>query len=135
MYKHILVAVALDDAHDPEQALQVAGVLADSDGLVTVLHVKEQIPVYAIDYIPEDYDDGLKDAIRNRLSAMAARFKKGDGVMLEGHSGRTILEWAGENAVDCIVIASHQPGLRDYLLGGTAAHVVRHAQCSVHVLR
>ena len=135
MYKHILVAVALDDAHDPERALQAAAVLADKGGLVTVLHVKEQVPVYAVDYMPEDYDDGLKDAIRNRLSGMAVRFTKGDGLMLEGHSSRTILEWAGENAVDCIVIASHQPGLRDYLLGGTASHIVRHAHCAVHVVR
>ena len=36
---------------------------------------------------------------------------------------------------DCIVIGSHKPGLIDYLLGSTAARVVRHAPCAVHVLR
>ena len=29
------------------------------------------------------------------------------GVMVEGHSGRTILEWAEANAVDCIILDSH----------------------------
>ena len=42
-------------------------------------------------------------------------------------------EW--ETDTDCVVIASHRPGLQDYLLGSTAARVVRHAACSVHVLR
>ncbi len=39
------------------------------------------------------------------------------------------------HAVDCIVIGSHKPGLSDYLLGSTAARVVRHAPCAVHVYR
>ena len=34
-----------------------------------------------------------------------------------------------------IVIASHDPGLADYLLGSTAGRVVRHAHCSVLVVR
>ena len=34
-----------------------------------------------------------------------------------------------------IVIASHDPGLVDYLLGSVAARVVRHAHCSVLVTR
>ena len=52
-----------------------------------------------------------------------------------GHPGRTITDYADENGIDCIVIASHQPGLQDYFLGSTAARVVRHAHCAVHVLR
>jgi nucleotide-binding universal stress UspA family protein len=33
------------------------------------------------------------------------------------------------------VIASHRPGMADLLIGSTAAQVVRHAPCAVHVLR
>ena len=40
-----------------------------------------------------------------------------------------------EASADAIVIASHRPDLSDYLLGSTAARVVRHAQCTVLVLR
>lgn len=135
MYKHILVAVAFDVDHEPDRALKAAQVLSDNDTRVTVLHVKEAIPGYAISYMPEDYDSGLKEALRTQLNEMADQFKNGTGVLIEGHSGRTILDWAAENAVDCIVIASHRPGLQDYLLGSTAGLVVRHAQCSVHVVR
>ncbi|MFH1518787.1 MAG: universal stress protein [Pseudomonadota bacterium] len=135
MYKHILVAVALDGDHEQEQSLQAAQALADEDGRVTILHVREVVPNYAMAYVPVDHEISLKEAIRNRLSGLAARFKSGTGVLVEGHSGRTILEWAEANAVDCIVIASHRPGLQDYFLGSTAGRVVRHAQCSVHVTR
>jgi len=37
--------------------------------------------------------------------------------------------------VDLIIVGSHKPGLQDYLLGSTAARVVRHAMCSVLVGR
>jgi len=52
-----------------------------------------------------------------------------------GHSYKTILDVADEKQVDLIVIASHQPGLQDYFLGSTAAKVVRHAKCSVLIIR
>jgi len=42
---------------------------------------------------------------------------------------------AQEKGVDLIIIASHRPGLQDYFLGSTAAKVVRHAKCSVLVIR
>jgi nucleotide-binding universal stress UspA family protein len=135
MYQHILVAVAFDADHEPERSLQVAKVLSSPDGKVTLLHVKEKIPGYAISYIPADYEANLKVAIRDRLEGLAAQFENGAGVLIEGHSGQTILEWAEANQVDCIVIMSHRPGLRDYFLGSTAGRVVRHAQCCVHVIR
>jgi nucleotide-binding universal stress UspA family protein len=56
-------------------------------------------------------------------------------VMREGHPSTKILEFANETSADMIVIASHDPGLVDYLLGSVAARVVRHAHCSVLVTR
>lgn len=135
MYKHVLVAVSFDDEHDPEQSLQAASKLAEKGARVSILHVKEAIPNFAIAYMPEGYDEDLKVALKDRLDALASRFETGTGVLVVGHSGRTILDWAEANSVDCIIIASHRPGLQDYLLGSTAGRVVRHAQCSVHVIR
>ena len=56
-------------------------------------------------------------------------------VVREGHPSTKILEFANETSADIIVIASHDPGLVDYLLGSVAARVVRHAHCSVLVTR
>ena len=38
-------------------------------------------------------------------------------------------------SADLIVLASHKPALKDYLLGANASRVVRSAPCSVHVVR
>lgn len=55
--------------------------------------------------------------------------------MVEGQAGRTIVDVAVENDIHCIVIASDKLGISDIFLGSTAAKVVRHAKCSVHVIR
>ena len=135
MYKHILVAVAFDTEHNAEQSLRVAKVLANNDTRTTVLHVKEAVPGYVVTYLPEDYSVSVKENFMSKLKSLASQIDNGVGVLIEGHSGRSILDWADANDVDCIIIASHRPGLQDYLLGSTAARVVRHAQCAVHVIR
>ncbi len=56
-------------------------------------------------------------------------------MLVKGHSARTIIDYANEHDIDCIVIGSHKPGLSDYFLGSTASRVVRHAPCAVHVQR
>ncbi|MBL4758209.1 MAG: universal stress protein [Rhizobiales bacterium] len=55
--------------------------------------------------------------------------------MRSGNASNAILDIAKEQNVDIILIGSHKPGLQDYLLGSTAARVVRHAECTVLVAR
>ena len=135
MFKHILVPVAFDPEHAPDRALDAAAALADRGARVSVVHVKEVIPSYAVSYVPQEDIARLRAGIGEELATLAGRFASGQGVLLDGHPANTIIEWAHGNAVDCIVIDSHRPGMADYLLGSTAARVVRHAQCSVMVLR
>lgn len=46
-----------------------------------------------------------------------------------------VLEVADELKVDQIVVAAHRPGAADFLLGTNTARIVRHARCSVTVVR
>ncbi len=46
-----------------------------------------------------------------------------------------ILAHANKIGADLIVVASHKPYVGDYLLGTTAARIVRHASCSALVVR
>ena len=48
---------------------------------------------------------------------------------------KEILDAAADLDVDLIIIGAHRPSLKDYLLGTNAARVVRHANCSVLVMR
>ena len=135
MYNNILVPISFDEDRDSNKAIKVAQTLAGDGGTVTLFHVMEQIPSYAISYMPTDYITESRSAIQTELETLAGNVKGGKAVLVEGHSARTILEWADKHAVDCIIIASHRPGMQDLLLGSTTTTVVRHARCAVHVLR
>ncbi|MEQ9695080.1 universal stress protein [Shimia sp. SDUM112013] len=135
MYKKILVPVSFDDDRNIEGALKVARALSEAGTMVVLLHVMETPPPYAVNYIPEGFHEEARFAILKSLSEFAADLPSARAEVIEGHSGRAILDWAGDNGVDCIVIASHRPGMQDIFLGSTAARVVRHAKCAVHVLR
>jgi universal stress protein F len=135
MYNNILVPISFDEDRDSNKAIKVAETLLNTGGTITLFHVMEQIPGYAISYMPTDYITESRSAIQTELETLAGSVKGGKALLVEGHSARTILDWADKHAVDCIIIASHRPGMQDLLLGSTATTVVRHAHCAVHVLR
>ena len=135
MYHNILVPVVFDNEHDIGAPVKLAGILKTPNAKVTFLHVIEHVPSYAISYIPQELQHELRDGILHELDKLAKRLPGAEGHVVEGHSGRTILEYANTNRVDLIIISSHRPGLEDYFLGSTASHVVRHAACAVHVVR
>lgn len=55
--------------------------------------------------------------------------------VVHGTIYKEILAAAKSVKADMIVMASHRPEMRDYLLGPNAARVVRHAPMSVTVIR
>lgn len=136
MYKHILIPVAFDHADSAENSIKVAQKLLAADGRLSILHVMEEMPGYVSAYLPEGTMEANRADALARLTAMAKNIGKNGAIaVVRGHANRTIVSYAEEHDADCIVIASHKPGLEDYFLGSTAAHVVRHAKCSVHVIR
>lgn len=48
-----------------------------------------------------------------------------------GSIGGGIFDLTEQVEADPIVLASHRPGMRDWLIGANASHFVRHAFCSV----
>lgn len=136
MYSNILVPVVFDHHPSAEQALSIAKALLADGGKVTLLHVVEEIPTYASTMIPADVWTHSIESSKTELQAIADAFD-GEAVatVIMGHSSRSILDHGTEIGADCIVIASHKPGLEDYFLGSTAARVVRHATCACHILR
>jgi universal stress protein F len=135
MYHNILVPISFDAERDASGPLKLAQLLAAPNAKITLLHVVEHIPGYAISYMPADYLREARQAIQGKLEDMASTLPNAEGVVIEGHSGRSILDWAESNKPDLIIIASHRPGMQDLLLGSTASQVVRHAGCAVHVVR
>lgn len=135
MYNHILVPVSFDEDRDSTPAIALCNALLAPGGKVTFLHVIEEVPAYAISYLTEEYLAEVRRSLQAGLDEMAGKVANGHAAIVTGHSGRTILDYAESNAADLIIIASHRPGVQDYFLGSTAARVVRHAACAVHVMR
>lgn len=80
----------------------------------------------------------MVDTARARLATLAEEFPGVAGPRIEVGSGsiwRGIVELASQAKADLIIMASHRPAMKDYLLGANAVSVVRHAPCSVMVVR
>ncbi|KGB81545.1 MAG: universal stress protein [Pseudomonadota bacterium] len=75
----------------------------------------------------------LNDFVSSTIGAEANA--KVRHIVATGKAYEEILHAAREAGSDLIVIGSHKPELRDYLLGPNAARVVRHSKCSVYVVR
>lgn len=56
-------------------------------------------------------------------------------VVATGRPYEQILRAAEAAGANLIVLGSHEPDLHDFLLGPNASRVVRHAKCSVYVVR
>mgnify|MGYP001079717163 CR=1 FL=1 len=134
MYRKVLVPMALDHGLS-SQTLVIAQALAGDAGEIIALHVYEEPQGSVTAYLdPDAVEEGFARAKAQLTDKLAGL----DGVkaeIIKGHTYRTIIDYAGTHDVECIVIGSHKPGLSDYLLGSTAARVVRHAPCAVHVHR
>ena len=135
MYSNILVPIALDHERDTGAAMDIAHKLLKKGGKITALHVTEALPSYVAQYLSDEQLGHRRDETSTALKAELGGVKDVRPVIISGHSGRSIVDYAIDQSIDLIVIASHRPGLQDYLLGSTAARVVRHAPCAVHVIR
>ena len=137
MYKKILIALALDQGHG-KRAVELAHLLSSvspGDAEIVAVHVIDQVPafsrVYTSDIEREEIVKAAKESIVQRVG------DSGDikPVVLEGHAGRTVTDYADKIGADCIICGAHRPGLIGFFLGSTAARIMRYANCSVHVLR
>jgi len=136
MYKNVLVPIAADHDAKAEYALKAAKALRAKGGKIILFHVIDELPAYILAQIPAEIVEKGHKTMRDEMTRLAKLVGGNVEIdVISGHASRTILEYAEEKGVDCIVIASHKPGLEDYFLGSTASRVVRHAICSVHVLR
>lgn len=139
MFNEILVPVDLAHIEISSAMIDKAKKIAEQNNArLVLLNVIPDIPTFAAAHVPlEAYQDILTNAQidLDRLIAFHQLPSTTVARVKQGHPARTIVRAADEMKADLIVIASHQPGLSDYLLGSVAGRVVRHAHCSVLVLR
>lgn len=140
MYKSVLLPVDLDEEPSWRKALPVA--VQHCRAYDAALHVLTVVPDLAMGvtaYLPEDSGRKLVKRAKDTLAAFVEEnvpeTLEANSVVVQGTVYQRILEVAEEIGADLIVMAAHRPALKDYLLGPNAARVVRHATCSVLVVR
>ncbi|MBT3361464.1 MAG: universal stress protein [Rhodospirillales bacterium] len=142
MFKHILLPVDLNSEHSWRKALPVA--VENCKNFGATLHVITVVPdvggnVAVAQFFPDGYEDKMLEQAHDDLHAFSAR-EISEGVRVQhiishGSIYKEILDAAVKVRADLILMAAHGPGLGDYLIGPNAARVVRHANCSVMVVR
>lgn len=136
MYKTIIVPIDFEHAEKGKAMIATAKNLADKGGRIVLVNIVEEMPGYVEAQLPGGLLRKSKEnaAVKLQDMAGAAGIKAEIDVRI-GRPATAINSIAEEKGADLIIIASHKPGLQDYLLGSTAAGVVRHAKCSVLVTR
>jgi nucleotide-binding universal stress UspA family protein len=143
MYKRILVPIDLQETDDRarcmglERAIELCRLYRASLYVLTVVP-DMGMPIVA-NYFPPDAGDKIVVDAENMLHELVGVYIPEDidahYLVGQGSIYRRILRMAEKISADLIIMPAHRLKLQDYLLGTNTAKVVRHAQCSVLVVR
>lgn len=141
MFKHILLAIDLGHPEASEKSVPTAVEYAEQFG--STLHVMTVVPDFGMSivgsFFSKDHEKKMMDEANKQLHAYVKQHIP-DSIPVQhivghGTAYEEILRVSEEITCDLIVLGSHRPNMQDYLLGPNAARVVRHAKCSVLVIR
>lgn len=137
------VLLAIDLFHEAGWEKSIAHAVSLVRGHGAELHVLTVIPDYGMaivgSYFPKGFSENAMSETQAALAAFVTEHFPADVEVIphvrHGTIYKEITGVADTLGVDMIVMASHRPGMQDYLLGPNAARVVRHARQSVTVIR
>lgn len=142
------VLLAIDGSKYSDAAVQRVIEQVRRDGTeVRVLHVIEPVRAYfsaemiphLVSHVPAIEDDREKEAhefVEDAAEQLRNAGFRADGLVEIGDAKARIIDHAAEWQADLIVVGSYGlRGLDRFLMGSVSAAVVRHAGCSVEVVR
>lgn len=140
MFKTILLPIDIAEPEIAAPAIEKATALAQaSGGTVRLLYARSIIPETWMEFVPPHFDEAQRANANARIAEIAARIalpeERVSSVVRMGSVYHQVLKEAERIGADLIVVGSHRPATATYLLGSNAATIVRHAQCSVLVVR
>lgn len=140
MFKKILVPIDISQSDSGKAGLKAAADLAGKTGAYLILlNVTGDVQNLVANLLPANYLETMQETAAEELEKLASAHGleagKYEVQTAHGQIYHEILSVAQSSGSDLVVVTSHQPELSDYLLGSIAAKVVRHAHCSVLVVR
>ncbi|MEP1964737.1 MAG: universal stress protein [Ascidiaceihabitans sp.] len=143
MSNSVLCAVDVSNGDDDINTIQAAARLAGLDG--GQLDVIAVVPDFGLSqvgsFFSKDHHDKMIAEAKEHLNALVTKALDADQnakvrhVVATGRAYEEVLKLAESTKAGLIVVGAHTSDLADYLLGPNAARVVRHAKCSVYVVR
>jgi nucleotide-binding universal stress UspA family protein len=141
MYHDILLAVDLNHPEAEQRAVET--VVEYARAFKARLHIMTVVPDFGMSivggFFPKAYEKEALASVKEKLHEYAKEKVPSDitrrHIVGHGVIYKEILKYAEVVKADLIVMSAHRPELEDYLLGPNAARVVRHANCSVLVVR
>jgi nucleotide-binding universal stress UspA family protein len=141
MYRKILIPVDLSETEMSRIAIDAALALARADeaAALRLINVQPLVPIAFVDYIPPNFDAEMRELAEKDLAGVAASVglpaERVSSTVRFGAVYPEVLAEAEDWGADLIVVGSHRPTMATYLLGSNAKTIVRHAKCSVLVVR
>lgn len=143
MYKRILVPIDLQESDDRARCMGLEKAIELSRLYHARLYVLTVVPDMGMpivaNYFPPDAGDRIVADAEAMLHEMVGVYIPDDievhYMVGQGSIYRNILRMAEKTRADLIIMPAHRLKLQDYLLGTNTAKVVRHAECSVLVVR
>lgn len=140
MFNNILVPLHLDYKDNHEKLFAGALEVLAEDGKLSLLYVNENRAhgsVYPI--LDEENEKHYNHTALIELKKIAKKHNLPEDKISfnirDGSAHREILEEARKIKADAIVMMATKPGLGSYFISSTSERVVRHAACSVFVIR
>ena len=140
MFKKVLATIDLGDLESSKTVVEAALELIVGED---TLHVVCVVPDFGVGVVGSFFPGGHEEealkkankALHDFTSASVPKSVEVQHVVAHGNVYEEIIDAADRVGADIIVVGSHRPKLKDYLLGPNAARVVRHAPQSVLVVR
>ena len=143
MTNSVLCAVDISNGQDDFKTIQAAARMADLDG--SQLDVIAVVPDYGMStvgsFFSKDHHDKMVAEAKAHLNELVtsaldeAQNAKVRHVVATGRAYEEVLKLAKKSNPSLIVVGASKADFADYLLGPNAARIVRHASCSVYVVR
>ncbi|MEC7488976.1 MAG: universal stress protein [Pseudomonadota bacterium] len=141
MYENILLPIDLGNESSWGKALPTA--IEYCKAFEAILHLMTVMPDFGspmvAQFFPDDHENRMMTNANEVLNKFASEQVpasiEGRHIVTDGTIYQMIIETAEKIDADLIIVGSHRPELKDYLLGPNAARVVRHSAKSVLVVR
>ncbi|MDX1397724.1 MAG: universal stress protein [Oceanospirillum sp.] len=140
MYNTVLIPMDLEHEDMFPKAVALAQqLIGDEKGEIHGIYV-DQTQVHQGNFgITDDAVQGAREAMKQEVKTLFKKYVpehlRGKCRVKAGVVYDTVLEEADKVKPEVIIVAAGRPGLSSYLLGSNAEKILRHANCSVFVVR